>query len=97
MRFPRPRRFVAGLVSLAMVGGLGMLATQASAASPPAFTGPGIGPQPKGLGMGSKAALAQEHCNENGRTSLALAGSTGMAPHGGRAGRAPGRARVETR
>ena len=73
---PRTRRFVAGLVSLAMVGVLGTLgATQATAASPPDFTGSGIGPQPKGLGMGSKAALGQDNCSENGRTSLALEGS----------------------
>lgn len=72
----RPRRLVAGFVSLAMVGVLGTLgATEASAASPPEFTGPGIGPQPKGLGLGSKAALAQDACNENGRTSFALEGS----------------------
>ncbi len=76
MRSPRPRRFVAGFVCLAMVGVLGTLGVApASAASPPAFTGPGIGPQPKGLGLGSKAALAQEHCTDNGRTSFALEGS----------------------
>ena len=58
-----------------MIGVLGTLgATSASAASPPDFTGPGIGPQPKGLGMGSKAALAQDNCNDNGRTSAALEG-----------------------
>jgi hypothetical protein len=75
MKSQRPRRIVAGLVSLAMIGLVGTLgATAASAASPPSFTGPGIGPQPKGLGLGSKAALAQANCNDNGRTSLALEG-----------------------
>src|SRR5262245_55641836 len=67
------RRFVAALLSLAMLGVLG--ATSASAVAPPDFTGQGIGPQPKGLGMGSKAALAQENCTANGHTSLALEGT----------------------
>ena len=63
-----------------MLGVLGTLgATQASAASPPDFTAPGIGRQPKGLGMGSKAALAQDNCSENGRTSFALEGSVPSA------------------
>jgi hypothetical protein len=77
MKSQRPRRIVAGLVSLALVGVLGTLgATSASAlAPPPSFTGPGIGPQPKGLGMGSKAALAQASCAANGHTSFALEGS----------------------
>lgn len=75
MRSHRSRRLVAGLVSLAMVGVLGTLsATTATAAAPPDFTGKGIGPQPKGLGMGSKAALAQDTCNDNGRTNAALEG-----------------------
>ncbi|MFI5046832.1 MAG: hypothetical protein ACHQIG_07180 [Acidimicrobiia bacterium] len=67
-------RLAAVLVS---VGMLGVLSTTSawSAAPPPVFTGPGIGPQPTGLGLGSKAALAQTTCNANGRTSLALQGS----------------------
>ncbi len=35
----------------------------------------GTGPQPKGLGMGSKAALAQDTCNENGRTNFVYIGT----------------------
>ena len=70
----RPAALVSAVI--VSVGMLGLLsATNAGAASPPSFTGPGIGPQPKGLGMGSKAALAQDTCNPNGRTSSALEGT----------------------
>lgn len=34
----------------------------------------GTGPQPKGLGLGSKAALAQDTCTENGHTSFVFVG-----------------------
>jgi hypothetical protein len=73
MKSRRVARVVAVLVSVGLLGVLGI--SDAWSASPPSFTGPGIGPQPKGLGMGSKAALAQDTCAENGRTSFALEGS----------------------
>ena len=72
MRSQRPRRLVAVLATLAAVG-----ATVAGPALPgavalsPEFTGPCFGPQPTGLGMGSKAALAGDNCADTGRTSLA--------------------------
>jgi hypothetical protein len=66
-------QFVAAFVSVGMLGVL--TTTNAWSASPPSFTGPGIGPQPKGLGMGSTVALAQDTCTDNGRTSFALEGT----------------------
>ncbi len=66
-------RVVAVVVSVGLVGVL--TTANAWSASPPSFTGPGIGPQPKGLGMGSTAALAQDNCSDNGRTSFALEGT----------------------
>jgi hypothetical protein len=46
-----------------------------AASAPPGADMEGTGPQPKGLGVGSKAALAQETCNENGRTSFVYVGT----------------------
>jgi hypothetical protein len=73
MKSRRAARAVAVFVSVGLLGVFSI--TNAAAVSPPSFNGPGVGPQPKGLGMGSKAALAQASCNENGRTSFALEGS----------------------
>jgi hypothetical protein len=75
MRSPRPRRFVAVVASLAAVGALGMVGAPGALAASSEATGQGVGPQPTGLGLGSKAALAQPNCAENGRTSLALEGT----------------------
>ena len=75
MRSQRPRRLVAVLASLAAVGALGMFGAPGALAASPESTGQGTGPQPTGLGMGSKAALAQPTCSDNGRTSLALEGT----------------------
>ena len=46
-----------------------------SAAAPPDTDMTGTGPQPKGLGLGSKAALAQDTCAENGHTDFVYVGS----------------------
>ncbi|HEY7106262.1 MAG TPA: hypothetical protein VH986_07650 [Acidimicrobiia bacterium] len=73
MKSRRAARVVAVFATVSMLGLL--TTTNAWSAAPPSFTGPGIGPQPKGLGMGSKAALAQDSCTENGRTSFALEGT----------------------
>jgi hypothetical protein len=45
-----------------------------SAVATPQVTGPGTGPQPKGQGLGSAAALAGKFCTENGRTSFNIVG-----------------------
>jgi hypothetical protein len=75
MRSQRPRRLVAVLASLASVGALGIFGAPGAVAASSEPTGQGTGPQPTGLGLGSKAALAQDNCAENGRTSLALHGT----------------------
>ena len=61
-------------VVVALIGALGVpLATAAT--DKPTVTGPGTGPQPKGQGLGSSAALAQETCAPNGHTTLNYEGS----------------------
>lgn len=44
------------------------------ATSAPAADAKGVGPQPSGLGLGSKAALAQKTCTPNGNTSFVYVG-----------------------
>ena len=63
-------RLVAVVAAVAVVGAL--CASAAAAAAPPGVSP--AGPQPKGVGLLSEAALAQETCNENGRTSWYYAG-----------------------
>ena len=75
MTSQRPRRFVAVLASLAAVSALGVFGAPGAGAASSEASGEGVGPQPNGLGMGSKAALAQDNCADNGRTSLALEGT----------------------
>ena len=58
---------------VALIGALGV--PLATAADKPVVTGPGTGPQPKGQGLGSAAALAQKTCAPNGHTSLNFVGS----------------------
>jgi hypothetical protein len=55
------------------LAGVGASASYGEA--PPKFTGPGIGAQPKGLGLGSAAALAQKTCSPNGKTSFDRVGN----------------------
>ena len=64
-------RFVAVVTAFSLVCALGSVA---SAADSPKVTGPGTGPQPKGLGLGSAAALAQKTCTPNGHTSFNIVG-----------------------
>ena len=59
-------------IAMSLVGAFAVPA--ASAASSAKVTGPGTGPQPAGLGMGSSAALGQKTCNPNGRTSFNTVG-----------------------
>ena len=47
----------------------------ASAATPPGVSMKGTGPQPSGLGLFSKAALAQEQCSKNGRMWFSTEGT----------------------
>ena len=73
-------KFTRPLVTSIMVGALALasvaVASGASAASAAAGANTkGTGPQPKGLGLGSAAALAQESCNENGRTNFVYLGT----------------------
>ena len=75
MRSQRPRRFVAASRAWPCSACSACSAHHGVAASPPSSTGQGTGPQPAGLGLGSKAALAQDNCADNGRTSLALEGT----------------------
>ena len=64
-------RFVAVVTAFSLVCAFGSVA---SAATTPQVTGKGTGPQPKGLGLGSAAALAQKTCTPNGRTSFNIVG-----------------------
>ena len=59
-------------VVVALIGALGV--PVARAADKPQVTGPGTGPQPTGLGLGSAAALAQKTCTPNGHTSFNFVG-----------------------
>ena len=61
---------VAVAVSICALG----IPTAAIAATTPQVTGPGTGPQPKGQGLGSTAALAGKSCTENGHTSFNVVG-----------------------
>ena len=66
-------RLVAVVTVLALVATLG--ASVASAAAPPGVNTEGTGPSPKGAGLLSKAALAQDTCTEGGRTNFYYAGN----------------------
>jgi len=73
-RAPRAR-IVAMLTSVSLVAGLGLASVSPAGA---AGTASGkTGPQPPGLGLGSKAALAQTTCNETGHTNLQYKGDSG--------------------
>jgi len=69
----RVTRPLAGLVTIGLVALLGPGAAWSVDAAQ--VTGKGTGPQPKGQGLGSKAALAQQSCAENGHTSFGLVGA----------------------
>ena len=71
------RPFVASIVTgaLALTSVALGAAGASAAAGPPGANMAGTGSQPKGLGLASKAALAQESCNENGRTSFVYVGT----------------------
>jgi len=73
-RAPRAR-IVAILASVSLVAGLG-LASVSPAGVAGAASGK-TGPQPKGLGLGSKEALAQSTCNATGHTNLQYKGDSG--------------------
>jgi hypothetical protein len=60
------------LTVTAVVGGFG--ASIATAAAPPEVSMEGTGPQPPGVGILSTAALAQENCADNGRTTSTYEG-----------------------
>ena len=66
-------RLVTVMVVLVLVAALG--ASVASATVPPGVNTEGTGPSPKGAGLLSKAALAQETCTEGGRTNFYYAGN----------------------
>ena len=57
-------------VAVSVVAGV-----SASAAPPPGVSMKGTGPQPSGLGLFSKATLAQEHCSKNGRMWFSTEGT----------------------
>ncbi len=66
-------RLVAVVAVLALAATLGT--SVASAAAPPGVNTEGTGPSPKGAGLLSKAALAQDTCTEGGRTNFYYAGN----------------------
>lgn len=63
------------LVALPLVITLAVATIGLAATSVSAGNAEGVGPQPKGLGLGSKAALANETCAPNGRTSFVYEGA----------------------
>ena len=69
-------RYLAIIVTVvALVGAAGTSASGAAASGPPeGVSMEGTGPQPPGLGLFSKAALAQENCADNGRTTSTYEG-----------------------
>ena len=60
-------RLVAVVAVLALAATLGT--SVASGAAPPGVNTEGTGPSPKGAGLLSKAALAQDTCADTGRTT----------------------------
>ena len=73
MSGPACRRFLAVVVASALIGGV--LSSVASAAPPAGVSMQGTGKPPKGLGLFSSAALAQEDSADNGRMWLTYEGS----------------------
>ena len=61
----------ASAMAVSVVAGV----SAASAAPPPGVSMKGTGPQPSGLGLFSKAALAQEHCSADGRMWFSTEGT----------------------
>ena len=63
------------LLTAAVITAVVMSVSAASAAPPAGVSMKGTGPQPSGLGLFSKAALAQEHCSKNGRMWFSTEGT----------------------